>query len=155
MATVMMKKGDDYLVRLSRLETNATEVARMALYDGAKVTADAVKSGINSIRVDPRNKNGVPGYVKNDLLASMGITSMENDGRGWNVHIGWDGYGSHPTKKFPRGLPNVMMARAIESGTSFRSKQPFVRPAVLRTRQAALEAMRKRIDEECARIMKK
>lgn len=147
MATIKFKNGDDYLIRLSRLETGADEIAKKAIYDGAGVVADRIKAELRHIP-------DVHGYILNDLEESFGITPMDRDRSGnWNAKIGFDGYGSKPTEEYPNGLPNQMMARAIESGTSFRPKHPFVRPAVTRTRQQCLDKMRERIDIETKKIM--
>lgn len=148
MATIRFKRGDDYLIRLSRLEASADEVAKKAIYDGAGVVANRIKMELHCIP-------DVHRYILEDLEKSFGITPIDRDRSGnWNAKIGFDGYGSHPTAQYPKGLPNQMMARAIESGTSFRGKYPFVRSAVTRTRQQCLDKMRERIDIETKKIMK-
>lgn len=99
--------------------------------------------------------DGVPSTQKQELLDSFGLTPIEMDYRGmWNVKIGFDGYGRHPTKTYPQGLPNQLLARSIESGSSWRKKHPFVRPAVAATKKEALAIMQKVVDEETEKIMK-
>ena len=103
-------------------------MAKKAIYQGAKVVADKISSGI------PKDTG--------DLEKSFGITPIERDKDGnWNAKIGFDGYDS-------KGVPNQLKARAIESGTSKIQKRPFVRPAVNATKTKAVEAMKKIIDEE-------
>lgn len=134
MATISFKKGDDYALKLSRLAAQSDEVAKKAIYQGAKVVADKISSGI------PKDTG--------DLEKSFGITPIERDKDGnWNAKIGFDGYDS-------KGVPNQLKARAIESGTSKIQKRPFVRPAVNATKTKAVEAMKKIIDEETEKIMK-
>ena len=58
-----------------------------------------------------------------------------------------------PTKQYPKGLPNQLLARAIESGSSVRQKKPFVRPAVTATKKQAIAEMEKIIDEEVEKSM--
>ena len=147
LATIKFKKGDEYALRLSKLETGAEGIAKKALYAGAGVVADRIKNNLGSV---PK----IPAYQKNDLMNGFGITPMRNGGGMWDVHIGFDGYGSRPTANYPRGKPNQMIARAIESGTSFRPKTPFVRPAINSSRAAALAEMQRTIEEELNKIMK-
>ena len=47
-----------------------------------------------------------------------------------------------------------MVARAIESGTSWMSKNRFVGKAVSRVKKQALAAMQKRAESEINKIMK-
>ena len=47
-------------------------------------------------------------------------------GHGLNTKIGFDGYNDVKTKKYPNGQPNMMIARSINAGTSFRRPYPFV-----------------------------
>lgn len=146
LATIKFKKGDEYALRLSKLETGAEGIAKKALYAGAGVVADRIKANLSSV---PK----IPSYQKKDLMDGFGITPMRNGGGMWDVHIGFDGYGSKPTANYPRGKPNQMIARAVESGTSFRPKTPFVRPAINSSRAAALAAMQKIIEEELKKVM--
>lgn len=149
MATIRFKRGDDYLLKLERLGSSTDEITRRALYEGAKVVADAVKLNIRGLSLDYYEQ-----YILRDLAESFGITPMRLFGGGWELKLGFDGYGSRRTKKYPRGLPNQLAARAIESGTSFRHKQPFVRPAVNAARNPCREAMKRQIDEDIQKIMK-
>lgn len=146
---IKFKKGDEYLLRLERLESGTDEIVRNALYDGAKIVADEVKSNIKGLNLIYDEL-----YFKKDLERSFGITPMRSEGGGWNVKLGFDGYGTHPTVRYPEGLPNQMIARAIESGTSFRPAKPFVRPAVNATRKQAIAAMHETIDKEIEKTMK-
>jgi hypothetical protein len=160
MATISFKGGDEYALKLSRLATGSEEIAKKAIYQGAKVVADKISQNLNAL---PEEKfrflrdgdkfSGVPARQKQDLINSFGITPIARDSDGnWNAKIGFDGYGSAPTKKYPKGVPNQLLARSIESGSSVRHKRPFVRPAVNATRKKAIEAMGNVIDEEISKM---
>lgn len=161
MARITFKNGDEYALKLSRLETNSDEIAKKAIYEGAKVVADAIKANLYSLSAGKFRylRDGdvfvnVPAYQKADLIASFGIASIDKDSYGnWNTKLGFDGYGRVPTDSYPRGLPNNLLARSIESGSSVRVKAPFVRPAVNKSKGPALDAMRKIIDEETKKLM--
>ena len=47
-----------------------------------------------------------------------------------------------------------MVARSIESGTSWMKKNPFVRRAVAATRKRAIDYMKRTIDKGVEKIMK-
>ena len=47
-----------------------------------------------------------------------------------------------------------MIARSINSGTTFRAKRPFVRNAVRATQNRAVEKMESVLDDEIKKIMK-
>lgn len=138
MATIQFGKSDDYALKLSRLATKSEEVAKKAIYEGARVVADKIKSNLKGVLSDE---------ATGELVASFGITPIQRDSDGnWSAKLGFDGYDSS-------GTPNQLKARALESGTSKQKKSPFVRPAVNATKKKAVEAMKKVIDSETDRIM--
>ena len=160
MAKIEFKGIDEYAKVLSTLANESEEIIKSAVYKGAAIVADEIKSGINSIPIQegnnglppvgtPENKlYGISRKQKGDLMDSFGLAPMENDGDYIQTKAGVDGYGSIPTKKYPGGVPNVMLMRSIESGTSFRDKHPVFRQATNRARKRAEEAMRSEIDNQ-------
>ena len=97
----------------------------------------------------PKNKlTGISRKQKQDLIAGFGLSPMEDSGDFINTKAGFEGYGSIKTKKYPKGTPNAMLMRSVESGTSFREKRPTVRPAVNRAKKRAQEAMEKELDKQ-------
>lgn len=148
LATVTFKNGSDYALMLGRCANEADRVAKEAIYEGAKILADEVKAGIDTIQ-------GIHEYQMDDLKAALGVTPMkQNKNEDWNAKIGFDGYGSKPTEKYPKGVPNQLLARAIESGTSFRAKTPFVRRALNKRKAEAIKAMASVIETEFEKIRK-
>jgi len=157
-----IKVGDEWARKLSKLSTGQKEIAGKAIYAGAKVVADKIKDNIEKLPEDTFRYlqgddkfSGVPDGQKKDLEESFGVASIKVDSDGnYNTKLGFDGYGSYPTKKYPKGLPNQLLARAVESGSSVREKHPFVRPAVNATKKTAQAEMGRVIDEEIEKIMK-
>ena len=163
MAKMTVKGLDEISAKLEVLGTKGTNMAKACVYEGAKVIADNVKSNIGSLPVDswrPKNTttngpyNVLTATNKADLESGFGISSIEVTGGGAEAVIGFAGMGSAPSKKYPGGLPNALLARAIESGSSARSAHPFVRPAVNRSKAAAAAAMQAKADEFIGNIMK-
>lgn len=153
MANIQMRGLDEYTRALSRLDLIARDrVCGKAVYEGAGIVADAVKSAILSIPTDEAwgtSSNPTSGpqmRQKQGLYHSLGITKMRNDNGFLNVKIGFSGYNEIKTRRWPQGQPNAMVARSIERGTSFMRANPFVKKAVSGVRQAVLAAMQRSIN---------
>lgn len=163
MARMTFKAGDEYALRLSKLANGSDEIAKKAIYEAAKITADKIKENLDAIPTDKFRLlkpgeifTGLPTAQKQDLVDAFGITPIAKDENGnWNAKIGFDGYGSYSTRKYPKGVPNQLLARAVESGSSVRAKTPFVRPAVNAAKKQALAKMGETIDKEIEKIMNK
>lgn len=139
-------------------EDEIIEDMHEALYEGAGILADAVREEIGKIPVNDQPWKGESGRTtristltsaqKEGLLNGLGVAKHREEDGSVNTRIGFSGYNSHATKAHPNGEPNALVARAVESGTSFRAKTPIVRPAVRRVRQAAIDAMAKKFEEK-------
>lgn len=139
-------------------------ILERAVQAGADPVADEIRNRLAKLPEDEfrfldldagEKFTGLPGGQKQDLLDSLGVTPPGRDKNGVvNVKVGFDGYGSYPTRAYPGGVPNALIARAAESGSSVRQKTPFVRPAVNATRKRAIEEMDKSIDGDLKKIFK-
>lgn len=163
MAKIEFKKGDDYMKKIESLERNLRyQVIGSALYDGAKIVADAVQGGISSIPTvapnawaTPTNPNaGITAKQKAGLHNSFGIAKMQDDSGYLNVKLGFDGYNDVVTKRWPQGQPNQMIARSVERGTSLLQATPFMKSSVSKAKATCIKTMKNKADEEIAKIMK-
>lgn len=164
-ARVSFKGASDYAQALKQLEFTAEQgkLLEDAVKAGAKPVADEIRRRLDALPEAPfeRLSEGekfsyMPKGQKIDLQESFGLTPVDRDRRGFvHVKAGFDGYGSFPTKDYPRGLPNDLVARAAESGSSVRQKTPFVRPAVNATRKEAEAEMDKTIRQGLEEIFGK
>lgn len=160
MANIKMYNMEDYLLRLGRLGEQSDRVAKKAVGAAAVVVADAVRPAIAALPTqEGMAANGKEIDVlseaqKRGLIDGFGITPAKQDGDGVNIAVGFDGYNTCKTKKYPKGQPNQLIARSVESGSSVRKKHPFVRPAVRRVKKTAVDAMREVIDAETAKAIK-
>ena len=160
MARMEIRGFDELELQLSKLAD--PELAKDVVMAGAQPVADEIRKSIEALPEDKfryLKKNevftGVPKQQKQDLLDSLGITPPDIDFDGnTNTKIGFDGYGKLPTKKYPKGVPNQLLARAIESGSSVRKKTPFIRKAVNKSKKLAEAEMQKKLDEKIEIIMK-
>lgn len=156
LAKMTIKGTEEIELMLSELGSRSIEIGKRAVREAANIVADKVRSNIENLpedtfrRLTEGDRFGVvTGSQKKDLLDNMGITPVSVSDDGYiNVKVGFHGYGSHRTKKYPKGLPNQLLARAIESGSSVRNKTPFIRPAINKTQDEAIDKMQEVINEE-------
>lgn len=122
-----------------------------AVYKGAEVIADGVREAIKKIppvSIQPGHKRrGITEVEREGLLESLGVAKHKRGGDSVYTHIGFDGYNAYETDKYPLGHPNSMVARSLESGTSWLAKTPFIAPTVRRLRADAHSSMQKVIDD--------
>lgn len=147
---------DEYFDRLKRLGDKTTGVCKRALYDGAAVLADAVRAEVKALPTTDRNGDPqqILEYEKQGLLEGMGIAKMRDDDGKISTRVDFDGYNKLSSKAYPKGHPNSMIARAINSGTSKRPKNPFMTRAVKKAREKAQQAMAARMDADINNIMR-
>lgn len=153
----------DYTRKLEQLGTveNTDRVVKRAIYDGAKVVADALKAEIDTIPVVPKNAGGSPNHPIDGAEADqieglrngLGVAAMRSNNGGWDTKVSFSGYNSHTTEAYPSGQPNAMIAASIEGGASFRKKNPFVTRAVRKARAQAEAAMAATAEEQINQIM--
>ena len=152
---------DNYISQLNKLQQSTKDgVVGKTVYAGAEVVADSVRRAIQALPVgDGRAQGG--GLVdtvtlpqKAGLLDGFGISRMKDDAGFVNVKLGFDGYNSTRTEKYPRGQPNALIARSVNSGTTFRKKTKFVDKAVNSAKKAAEAAMDAACSREIEKIMK-
>lgn len=161
MAKIVMEGIEEYANRLSSLFKDTEGIVRKAVFRGAAVVADEIKSGLKAIPTIRNNEigttehpiRGVTKKQKSDLIEAFGLAPIENKSGYIQTKAGVDGYGSAPTKRYPNGVPNAMLMRSVESGTSFREKTPVFRQAVNRAKEKCITEMKKTIDEELGKIM--
>ena len=160
MARMTFMAGDEYALMLSRLAAHSDRIAKMAIYAAVNIVADEIAKNLDNLPEEKFRKLkdgeifvGVPEKQKADLKLSFGVTPISRDNEGnWNAKIGFDGYGRFATKAYPDGIPNQLLARSIESGSSVRRKIPFVRFSVSATRAQARQEMGQVIDEEIKKL---
>lgn len=153
MAKMTFKGLDEYERQMLKLLKISEDCIRRAVYEGAGVVADAVRQNIESIPIDNRVSRkgemltGITEEQKDGLREGFGISSMLNEKGYVNVKIGFDGYNSMETNSYPAGQPNSIIARSVNSGTSFRQRIPFVDSAVSAKRAECEQKMQEVFDK--------
>ena len=161
MAKITFPGLNDYELMISKLSKGVDDIAGKAIYAGAGIVADAIKENIKAlpiVRGYGTTENPLPGGVtapqKAGLIDGMGISPMQSDAGYLNVKIGFDGYNATKTEKYPQGQPNQLVARGVESGTSWKQKKPFIRPAINASKSRAEAEMARILDQEIEKITK-
>lgn len=163
MARLDIDGTDEIFNVLREVETCIDDISKMALYDGAKVLADEIKINLKALPTDDPDRKLRDGsqytslttHEKEHLLKGFGISKIQgNSVEGHDVAVGFGGYGDFKTKKYPKGVPNQLIARSVESGSSVRQKHPFVRPAINKVKKEVVEKMGETIELEIKKITK-
>lgn len=177
MADFKAKGIDEYISALEKYSDRADGIIKQAVYDGAGVMAQAAERAIKALPEEDfryafpdHPLTGITAEQKEDLVNGFGIThfsdTLNNSPIPYtHVKLGFDGYGRTSTNVFgwdkTKGkatqhgkLPNIVLARAVESGTSFRVKHPFMRQAVNTARAETTRVMTETVDTETKKIVK-
>ena len=137
---------------LDRMQERAPAAAASGLYEGAGVMADEVRRGAESIRTAPfhyvRAGTRLPSPEEKAIVtqASAGIAKFSKTGSEVDTSVGFRNAGYAQLKGKTVPIPKIV--NAINSGTSFMQKQPFVRKAARAAAPKAMNAIKKRIEAE-------
>ena len=143
---------------LDKMAQDAPKVAAQALYDGAGIMANEIRKGTGEIKTAPfkyaKAGTRLPSPEEKEIVmtAAAGIAKFNKNGTEVDTSVGFRnaGYAELKGKMVP--IPKIV--NAINSGTSFMKKQPFVRKSANTATPKVLEAMRKRIEKEFEAIGK-
>ena len=139
---------------LSKLEERAPAVAAKALYEGAGIMADEVRKSADSIRTAPfkwassSGETRLPSPEEKEIVqqAAAGIAKFDKNGTEVQTSVGFRNAGYAQLKGKTVPIPKIV--NAINSGTSFMKKQPFVRKAATAGGPRAIAAMKDVIETE-------
>ena len=159
MAKLKMQGLEKYEQQLLKLKDISREAIGQAIYDGAGIVADQVMTNIQSLPVDERGYtkegtlHGVTSLQKAGLAEGFGIAKLQDEGGYAHVKLGFNGYNGVKSKRYPNGQPNSMIARSVNSGSSFRDRIPFVDNEVNAKKSAAEQAMIKKFDSVISKAL--
>lgn len=164
MAKIEMTGLDEYMKKLDKLGESGKKICRAAVFEGGDELADAIRAKIESMPtvnehtavVAWRTQTPIRDLTeeqKRGLLKGLYLKKMNEDNGFIYTQIGFSGYNSVKTAKYPNGQPNALIARSIESGSSARPKTPFVRPTVNAVKAAAVARMQGKLIEMIDNIM--
>lgn len=152
-------EGLDKFIDLCDLTVKQTDkLCGRAIYPGGGIMYEYANQATRAIRTDPVGfrKGGMkwgPSKEQRDgLIESLGIAPIRKQRWGMNVKVGYDGYNNIVTERWPQGQPNMMIARSVESGTTFMQPQYYMEKAVQRATPAVEKAIEAQFSEELTNI---
>ena len=143
MAKVDIKMPDDFLIKVSRLADKTDEIIPRVLEAGGEVVLSKTKANLRSVigsgtKYDSRSTG--------ELAAALGLSPALQDRNGnHNVKVGF----AEPRRG---GGSNAKLANIIEYGKSGQPPKPFLKPAKSTSRNACIEAMKAKLNEEVGGI---
>lgn len=140
MAKVEIKMPEDFLLRLSKLESKTDEIIPKVLEAGGDVVLAKVKGNLSSA-IGKGTK--VPSRSTGELERSLGLSpaKQKRDGSGWDVKVGF----AEPRSD---GGSNAKIANVLEYGRHGQTPRPFLKPAKTQSKNAAIEAMKAKFESE-------
>lgn len=147
---------------LEQMENEAPKVAARALYEGAGMMADEIRKGAEGIKTAPfdwasksKGETRLPSPEEKEIIlaASAGIAKFNKNGTEVDTSVGFRNAGYAELNG--KTVPIPVIVNAVNSGTSFMKKQPFVRKSARTATPKVLEKMRKYIEAEFEAIGKK
>lgn len=157
MAKISLTGLDEYAKKLDKIGNAAVGVLKASVYVGADELANAVRASIEALPEEDyadvmrdwrerKPSDGLTDKQKQGLLGSLYISTIKDEDGYVYTQIGFAGYNDVKTASYPQGQPNPLIARSLESGSSARKKHPFIRPAVNRVKQTALNRMQQQFE---------
>lgn len=147
MATISFPGMDAYLKSFDKIASEVPRIESQALFDGAGLLADAVGQEIDGL-------TELNQIQRRDLRKGMGIAGFWTEQGSTVTKIGFEGYNSIKTRRWPNGQPNAMIARSLIRGTSWMRANRFTARAAKKAREACIKAMQERVDREFAALTK-
>ena len=159
MPSIKVDGLEDVFARLKAIGGDIEGVQKQAVYAGMAVIRDEVVRQIEALPEqrgylpkDQLPRDVITPREKEQLLKHIGIAPMDNKNGTVSTRISFDGYTDIVTKKYTKGLPAVLVARSINSGSSVRTKHPFMRQAQAAAKSRAIEAAEKAAREALGKM---
>ena len=143
MASVKFTMPDDFLDSISKLESQTDEIVPKVLEVGGEVVLARVRSNLQSvIGKNLKYKSRSTG----ELVSALGVSKPQLDRNGnYDVKIGF--------REPRRGkATNAMLGNIIEYGKHNQPPKPFLKPAKSQSRAPAIEAMKRKIEDEVSKL---
>ena len=149
---VKIKGLTEFISELEKADKNTPETMKKVVEAGMQHVTDSLRSVISSLPTEPAKyvpegkKRKISPEEKAGLLKAMGYTPVRINGTKYDSNAGVQGYNSVKTEKFSTGIPNKMLLDAVDSGSSFREKQPIFSKVKRASQEKAIKAMEEAIE---------
>lgn len=127
------KMPTEFIDKLARLGERTDELIPRVLEAGSEVVLNQVRGNLSAV---------LSGESSGQLQGALGLSPAKLDKNGnFNVKVGFD----EPRSD---GKSNAMVANILEYGRHGQPPRPFLKPAKTTSRSAAIDAMKKKLEEE-------
>lgn len=134
---------EDFMKKISSLGDKTDEVIAKVLEAGAEVVESEVR---NNLETQIWNNTKQRSKSTGQLISALGTASVRQDKKGvMNVKIGF-------SENRRDGKKNAMIATVLEYGKSNQKARPFIKPALRKSKDACINAMIRKLDEEIERL---
>lgn len=147
MARIAFPGLEAYRKDLQKIYAEVPRIESQTLYDGAGVLADAVAEEIGGL-------TELNAIQRRDLQKGMGIAGFWSEKGSTVTKIGFEGYNSIRTRRWPNGQPNAMIARSLIRGTSWMKANRFTARAARKAKERCIRAMQERMNRELEALTK-
>ncbi len=143
MARATYKLPEDFLLKVSTLAEKTDEIIPKVLKEGGEVVKAKVKSNLQAVI---GNGTKLPSRSTGELIDALGVSPAGINRNGdYDVKVGFD----EPRSD---GESNAKLANILEYGKSGQPAKPFLKPAKTASRNACIETMKRKLDEEISKI---
>jgi len=143
MARATYKLPEDFLLKVSTLAEKTDEIIPKVLKEGGEVVKAKVKSNLQTVI---GNDTKLPSRSTGELIDALGVSPAGIDRNGnYDVKVGFD----EPRSD---GESNAKIANILEYGKSGQPAKPFLKPAKTASRNACIDTMKRKLDEEISKI---
>ena len=143
MARASYKLPEDFLLKASTLAEKTDEIIPKVLKEGGEVVKAKVKSNLQAVI---GNDTKLPSRSTGELIDALGVSPAGINRNGdYDVKVGFD----EPRSD---GESNAKLANILEYGKSGQPAKPFLKPAKSASRNACIDTMKRKLDEEISKI---
>ena len=159
MAKIVAVGIDQLAKQFSDVADSTGRIAKKSLYEGTGFMADKLRNATENLTSEEQRKHRskvVLDYEKEALLNGLTVEKFK-DNRALDcveTSVTFHGRSEHRTKNYPDGVPTILLARAINKGTAFRTANRFFPNTVNRNRKDAEAMMVKTAEAEIRKILK-
>ena len=143
MAKAIVKMPEEFLLKISRLESKTDDIVPKVLEAGGNVVLQKVKSNLQAVLGKGTKRRS---KSTGELLRSIGLSKARQDRNGdHNVKVGF----AEPRSD---GGSNAKLANILEYGKHGQPARPFLKPAKSSSKKACEDAMISKLEEELQQI---
>lgn len=159
MAKLVSVGFDDLIKEFNVIADHSGDIAAKMLYTGSGEMADSIKNSIEGLKTEEQRKHVTSAVTPDEqdaLAKGLSIKKFNRDkSRDYiQTSISFKGYTDKKTKAYPTGIPVILLARSIQSGTSFRKPNRYFTNTVNRNKKKVEETMKNVAESELRKLVK-